>query len=122
MTLFDDLNEENFVLFASRNYNNTQCVSTEEFYEDLARIKYIKRLFNRYLENDDLQERLILNHLIIFYNVFGVKPSNRMLFYKIGKKYWSVLKTFLVYLNYVTDSDHVDILLDYNIIQVLRKL
>ena len=76
MHLFDELNEENFVLFASRNYNNPQCTSIDEFNDDLLRFKYLKRLFKRYIKDGDLQERLILNHLVVLYNVFGITAAN----------------------------------------------
>ena len=121
MQLFDELNSDNFVLFASRHYTNNQCVDVEEFYEDLQRFKYLKRLFSRY-EQGDLQERLILNHLIILYNVFGIKPANKMVFYKISKKHWPQLKTFLVFLNFLPEDEYVDVPLDQNIIEKLRKL
>ena len=70
--IFEDLTEENFLMYAMREYNNIQCTDVEEFYDDLKKIKYIKRLFNIYKNNGQLKERLILNHLIIFYNVFSV--------------------------------------------------
>jgi hypothetical protein len=121
MQLFDELNSDNFVLYASRNYNNNQCTDVEEFYEDLRRFKYLKRLFTRY-EQGDLQERLILNHIIVLNNVFGLKPANRMLFHKMEKRDWPALKTFLVFLNYLPEDERVDIPLDENIIQKLREL
>lgn len=121
MQLFDELNNDNFVLFASRHYNNNQCIDVEEFYEDLQRFKYLKRLFSRY-EQGDLQERLILNHLIVLYNVFGIKPANKMIFYKINEKQWPALKTFLVFLNFLPEDEYVDIPLDQDIIEKLRKL
>ena len=122
MSLFDDLNDENFVLFASKNYNNPQCTSIEEFYEDLFRFRHLKKLLKRYYQNDDLRERLILNHLIVIYNVFGIKAANRMIFFRMEKKHWSALKTFLVFLNYLEESEKVEIPLDTHIIQVLRNL
>lgn len=122
MQLFDDLNEDNFVLFASRNYDNPQCMSTEEFYHDLNRFKYLKRLLKRYTQNDDLQERLILNHLVVIYNVFGIEGANRMMFYKLEEEYWSSIKTFLIFLNYLRESDRVEIPLDQTIVQKLRNL
>lgn len=122
MQIFDKLNEENYLLFASKNYNNPQCTSIEEFYEDLQRIKYLKRLFSRYLKNKDLQERLIINHLVILYNVFGIQAANKMIFYKIDYEHQPILKTFLVYLNYIKESEYVDIPLDINVIRILRKL
>lgn len=122
MHLFDELNEENFVLFASRNYNNPQCTSIEEFNDDLLRFKYLKRLFKRYTKDGDLQERLILNHLIVLYNVFGITAANKMMFYKMEDEYWPIIKTFLVYLNYIKEKDLVEIPLDERIIDTLRKL
>lgn len=121
MELFNELNEDNFVLFASRNYNNHQCTEIEEFYEDLQRFKYLKRLFSRYTQGD-LQERLILNHLIVIYNVFGIKAANKMAFYKVEEKHWPALKTFLIYLNYLPEDKHVDVPLDEVIVEKLRTL
>ena len=122
MSLFDELIEENFILFASKHYNNPQCTSLEEFYEDLFRFKHLKKLLKRYLINDDLRERLILNHLIVIYNIFGIKAANRMIFFKFEKRYWPALKTFLIFLNYLEESELVDVQLDTKIIGVLRDL
>ena len=128
---FDDLNDDNFLMFAMREYNNMQCTDIEEFYDDLKKIKYIKRLFNVYKNNDQLKERLILNHLIIFYNVFTVQAGTRILFYKIEKDFWTILKTFLVYLDRMPDRiDSIrgeiilasDIQLDDGIISRLRSI
>ena len=98
---FDDLNEKNFLLFAMKEYNNPQCVEVEEFNDDLRRIKYIKRLFNQYHTENILKERLILNHVIVFFNVFSVRAATRILFYKIDEEFWPMLKTFLLYLSYM---------------------
>jgi len=122
MKIFEDITEENFDLFAAHYYDNPQCESADEFYDDLKRFKYLKRLFNRYLNYGDLQERLILNHLIVLYNVFGITPANQMMFHKMEVEYWSTLKTFLVYLNYIPLEDKVDIPLDQEIVEKLRKL
>ena len=122
MHLFDELNEENFVLFASRNYNNPQCTSIEEFNDDLLRFKYLKRLFKRYIKDGDLQERLILNHLVVLYNVFGIEAANKMMFHKMEDEYWPILKTFLVYLNYIKVSELVEIPLNDHIVKTLREL
>ena len=128
---FDDLNDDNFLMYAMREYNNMQCTDIEEFYDDLKKIKYIKRLFNVYKNNDQLKERLILNHLIIFYNVFTVHAGTRILFYKIEKDFWSILKTFLIYLDRMPDKiDSIrgeiirtsDIQLDEGIITRLRSI
>ena len=102
--IFDDLNDDNFLMFAMREYSNMQCTDIEEFYDDLKKIKYIKRLFNVYKNNGLLKERLILNHFIIFYNVFTVQAGTRILFYKIEKDFWPMLKTFLIYLDRMPDK------------------
>ena len=128
---FDDLNDDTFLMYAMREYNNMQCTDIEEFYDDLKKIKYIKRLFNSYRNNGQLKERLILNHLIIFYNVFTVQAGTRILFYKIEKDFWSILKTFLIYLDRMPDKiDSIrgeiirtsDIQLDDGIITRLRTI
>lgn len=125
------LTDKNFIMYAMKNYDNAQCVDVSEFYDDLKRINYIRRLFARYKNNSDLKERLILNHLIILYNVFPVESATNILFFKIERDYWSYLKTFLVYLNYMPERltflnnfeiITTDIPLDSYIIQVLREL
>ena len=102
--IFDDLNDDNFLMYAMKEYNDVQCTDIEEFYDDLKKIKYIKRLFNVYKNNGQLKERLILNHFIIFYNVFTVQAGTRILFYKIEKDFWPMLKTFLVFLDRMPDK------------------
>jgi len=129
--IFDDLNEENYSMYTMREYNNLQCTDIEEFYDDLKKIKYIKRLFNIYKNNGQLKERLILNHLIIFYNVFTVGAGTRILFYKIEKEFWPMLKTFLIFLDRMPDKiDSIrgitvrssDIQLDDGIVTRLRSI
>ena len=128
---FDDLNDDTFLMYTMREYNNMQCTDIEEFYDDLKKIKYIKRLFNSYKNNGQLKERLILNHFIIFYNVFTLQAGTRILFYKIEKDFWPMLKTFLVYLDRMPDKiDSIrgeiiltsDIQLDDGIITRLRTI
>jgi len=99
MNLFDDLNEKNYLHFAMKYYDNRQCTSIEEFNEDLNKIKYVKRLFNRFLETGELRTNLILNHLIVIYNVFENEAATRMLFFRVEKKFYSILKPFLIFLN-----------------------
>lgn len=96
----DDLNDENFMIFAIKAYNKPNCVMSE-FYEDLKRIKYVKRLFIKYHKNKEIKERLVINHLIVIYNVFGANSATRILFYKVDEKYHTILKTFLIFLNYM---------------------
>ena len=99
MNIFDDLNEKNYLHFAMKYYDNRQCTSIEEFNEDLNKIKYVKRLFNRFLETGELRTNLILNHLIVIYNVFENEAATRMLFFRVEKKFYSILKPFLIFLN-----------------------
>ncbi len=128
---FDDLTEENFLMFAMREYNNMQCTDIEEFHDDLKKIKYIKRLFNIYKNDGQLKERLILNHLIVFYNVFPAYAGTRILFYKIEEHFWSMLKTFLIFLDRMPDKIGLirgkeiistDIKLDVGIVTKLRTI
>ena len=128
---FDDLNEGNFVIYAMKEYMNPQCLDVQEFYDDLKKIKYLKRLFNQYKNDTTLKERLIFNHLIIFYNMFSTEAATRILFYKIEKEYWPILKTFLLYLNYMPEKIksirgetiyNSSIKLDEGIIGVLRAI
>ena len=91
------ITDETFLQVAMRNYDNSQCTSIAEFEEDLKRFAYLKKLFGRYKDNRDLKERLILNHLIILYNVFGL-VTTEMLFFKIDKQFWGTLATFLLFL------------------------
>lgn len=123
----DYLDDNNFVLFAAKHYDNPQCYDTEEFYDDLKRFKYLKRLFGKYEETGELRERLILNHLIILYNVFG-DITTKMLFYKLDG-YYSYLIPFLVLLHRLPDRIDVgkiiytsDIPMDMKIVEVLRKI
>ena len=128
---FDDLNEKNFLLIAMQHYDNPQCVEVEEFNDDLRKIKYIKRLFNQYFLGGELKERLLLNHIIVFFNVFQTKAATRILFFKLDEKFWPVLKTFLFYLKFMPEHKIesingkeiivTDILMDQGVIDSLRK-
>ena len=129
--IFDDLNDDNFLMYAMKEYNDIQCTDIEEFYDDLKKIKYIKRLFNIYKNNGQLKERLILNHLIVFYNVFPILAGTRILFYKIEKSFWPMLKTFLIFLDRMPETvDSIrgeiirasDIQLDDGVVTRLRTI
>ena len=93
-----------------------------EFYNDIKRFMYLKRLFNRYDKSNELSERLVLNHLIVIFNVFGIKPSLRMLEFHIDNKYWYILKPFLIYLNYIKNDEYTNIEMDKEIVGRLRKI
>ena len=101
--MFENLNEDNFILFAMKYYDNSQCLSEVEFHNDLKIIKYIKRLLNRYSKTGEIKERLMLNHLIMLSNVFPVPVLVRILFLKIPEEYWKELKTFLIFLKYMPE-------------------
>lgn len=120
--MFKFLNEENFIFYAANNYDNPQCLDIDEFYDDLARFKYLKRLFRKYQKSGIIQERLILNHIIVIYNVFGIEAANRMIFYKIEEEHYSVLKSFLIYLNYLKPNEYNNIKADEYVLNKLNKL
>ena len=105
--------------YAVKNYRNPNCVSVLEFLDDLKTIKYIKRLINKYSDQKDLKERLIMNHIISLSNVFGVEATINMLYYKIESRHHKILNAFFLYLNYV-DEKKLEIL-DLNLYQRLQK-
>ena len=128
---FSILNDKNYIMYAMRNYDNPQCEGIDEFNEDISKIKYIKRLFKRYTTTGELKERLILNHIIVFYNVFGIVPATRLLFYRIEQCDYELLKTFLVFLNIcpedekekeIPEVDLISISLNKDLIRILRKV
>ena len=128
---FDDINENNIELYCMKFYDNPQCIGTEDYRDDMKRFKYLKRLLNHYLTTHELKQRLILNHLIMIYNLFDNEAATRILFYKIDENSWQVLKPFLIYLkrmpivvrgiknNDIRDSD---ITLDQHVVKQLRCL
>jgi hypothetical protein len=123
----EKLNEGNFLIYAMHHYDNPQCHSLQEFEEDIKKFLYLKKLLSRYKNYDELRERLILNHIIVLYNIFG-DAATRMLFHKIDKSCWDVLVTFLVYLDRMPEELPEygiilsDIVLDETIISTLRKI
>src|SRR6056300_1618966 len=105
---FNELNEDNFLLFAIKNYCNPQAVTREDFNKDLNHFKYIKRLLKRYRSGSDLKVHLLLNHFIILYNVFG-DATTPMLFFKIEKEYWSYLKSFIMFLGKLPEYPQTEV-------------
>ena len=93
--MFKEITKDNWLLFAQQNYDNPTLEKEEEFYDDIKRFKYLKRLFRKYEIVGDIKIRLVLNHLVVLQNVFGVEVAVTLLLYKIDKKYWSILKTCL---------------------------
>jgi hypothetical protein len=122
--IFNELNEDNFLLFAIRYYENPQAVTKEDFEKDLNHFKYIKRLLKRYKKTGELKTHLILNHFIILYNIFG-EATTPMLFFKIEQDLWSSVKSFIIFLNrlseYPQSSIH-DIQVDINCLKELYKI
>ena len=100
--IFNELTDENFLLFAIKNYENPQAVTKEDFDKDLNHFKYIKRLLKRYKNTGQLKTHLLLNHFIILYNIFG-EATTPMLFFKIEKELWSSMKTFVIFLGKLPD-------------------
>jgi hypothetical protein len=128
--MFDDLNEDNFVMYAVKCYTSPNCLMSE-FDGDLKRTKYLKRLFRRYKATKVIKERLILNHIILLNNVFGLEATARILFFRIDEKDYDALKTFLVYLNLLPEvvkgirgktivTDVIPV--DMRIAEILRKI
>jgi hypothetical protein len=127
---FDDLNTTNFILFAAKCYDKPNVIMSE-FKDDMKRFNYLKRLFHKYRKDGDYREQLVLNHLVVLYNVFGPEPTTRMLFFKMSKEDYSTLKTYLLFLNIMpsvvkgirgSDIKSSDIEVDLKVAEVLRKI
>ena len=109
-------------MFAMKHYDNPQADGEEEFQEDIKRYKYLKRLLKKYHETGALKERLILNHIIVLTNVFGVEASGTLLLFKIEQKYWPVIKTFMVYLNMIREDELSNIGIDNRVWKTLQNI
>lgn len=124
--MFKELTDDNYFLFAAKYYDNPQCESEDEFEDDLKRVHYIKKLLNKYVNSGELKTRLILNHLTLLHNVFGIQPAARMLFFKLDEELYPALKTFLVFKysmpRFVNGIDTHHIMMDEEIINTLREL
>jgi hypothetical protein len=123
MSLFDKITAKNFTAYAMKHYDDPQCEDIEDFQEDLRRFRYLKRLLHRYHENGELRERLMLNHLICIFNVFGYDACMRMLEFKIkDNNYWSSIKTMLLFLGYIEEGWKTEIQIDEKLAERLRDL
>jgi hypothetical protein len=119
----DDSLEEDLVKFAAKHYYSPKGhIDPEEFYDDLKRFKYVKRLVNRYIETGRLTDRLLMNHIIIIFNVFGVYASLRIFGLKFNETHWSVIKPFLLYLNYISPNQMTDIKEDNKVMKILEEI
>jgi hypothetical protein len=122
--IFNELNEDNFLLFAIKNYENPQAVTKEDFDKDLNHFKYIKRLLKRYKNTGELKIPLLINHFIVLYNIFG-EAATPMLFFKIEKELWSTMKTFILFLNKIPEYPKCylhDIPVDLDCLKQLQKI
>jgi len=128
--MFEDLNNENFILYAMKAYDRPNCLMSE-FKEDMKKFNYLKRLFHKYRKAGELKEQLVLNHLVVIYNVFGPEAATRMLFYRMVKEDYVALKTYLIFLNAMpnvvkgirgVDIRSSDIEVDMTIADALRKI
>ena len=120
----DELNADNFLIFAIKNYENPQAVTREDFEKDLNHFRYIKRLLKRYKNSGELKTHLLINHFIILYNIFG-DAATPMFFYKIEDTLWSPVKTFIVFLNRLPEYPHTyihDIPLDDKCLEELERI
>ena len=123
MKLFEDLTEENFVLYGAKNYYNPICIDADEFYTDLKRFKYIKRLITRYNDTGDLAVNLILNHMVVIFNVFGNDAGLRMLDYKVmNEDNLKLLKPFLIYLKVIGNDKYTGTTMDFSVVEKLRDI
>lgn len=122
MQLVHELNDKNLLVYAAKHYNNPRCLDVKEFYTDLSHLKYIKKLFKKYQDRNILQERLLLNHLIIFHNMFYPEAATRMCFSRVNELSWPALKTFLLYLNYIPDGECINIPTDPYVDQTLQQI
>lgn len=114
--------ETELMKYAAQHYYTPRGIDVEEFYTDLKRFKYVKRLLNRYQECGNLSERLILNHLIIIFNVFGSEAGLKILNTKIDKELWHVLKPFLIFLNVIRNDEYTNITMDKFTVEKLREI
>ena len=120
--MFETITPANWIMFAMKYYDNPQADGEEEFYEDIKRFKYLKRLLKKYNETGNLKERLILNHIIVLQNVFGVDASGVLLFFKIDREYHSALKTFMLFLNMIPEGELTDITMDPYVWKTLEEI
>jgi hypothetical protein len=112
----------NFILFAAKHYRNPRCLDIKEFHSDLSHIKYVKRLLKKYIKTGVVQERLVLNHLIVFYNMFEIEAAHQMLFYRLDEELWPAAKTYLLFLNLMPEGKYPSVPTDLKIFSALKKL
>jgi hypothetical protein len=120
--MYENITTNNFVMYAIKHYDNPQCEGEKEFHDDMKRFKYIKRLFKKYTLGGQLKERLLLNHIIILRNLFGTEACVTLLLFKTQKEHLSILKSFLIFLNMITEDELTGIESDNYVLKTLRTL
>ena len=116
-----ELTEDNFIMYAMKYYDNPNCRGLDEFKDDLKKFSYVKRLLKKHKPGDGIKERLLINHIIVIYNLFGPTAAARLLFFKIEKIHWSKLKAFLIFLNRMPPDDMM-VEVDKIVLDSLRKI
>ena len=120
--MYEKITNDNIIMFAIKHYDNPQCEGEKEFYDDMKRFKYIKRLLRKHNDTGILKERLLLNHIIVLKNLFGAEACVTLLLFKIQKEYWETLKSFLLFLNIITENELSDVKENQEVLDILRKL
>jgi len=120
--MYEKITVDNIIMFAIKHYDNPQCEGEREFYDDMKRFKYIKRLLRKYKDTGVLKERLLLNHIIILNNLFGTEACVTLLLLKIQKEYWETLKSFLLYLNIIREDELNHVKENKEVLEILGKL
>ena len=120
--MYDKITSDNVIMFAIKHYDNPQCEGEREFYDDMKRFKYIKRLLRKYKDSNILKERLLLNHIIILNNLFGAEACVTLLLFKIQREYWGTLKSFLLFLNIIREDELQEVIEDKGVLGILEKL
>ena len=120
--MFEKITSENVMMFAIKYYDNPQCEGEKEFYDDMKKFKYIKRLLRKYDDSGVLKERLLLNHIIVLNNLFGPEACVTLLLFKVKKEYWDTLKSFLLYLNIIREDELQEVKENKDVLEILRKL
>ena len=120
--MYEKITSNNVIMFAIKHYDNPQCEGEKEFYDDMKKFKYIKRLLRKHKDTDVLKERLLLNHIIVLNNLFGAEACVILLLFKIQREYWETLKSFLLFLNIIRDDELKDVNENKKVSELLGRL
>ena len=120
--MYENITSENVMMFVIKHYDNPQCEGEKEFYDDMKRFKYIKRLLRKHKDTGVIKERLLLNHIIVLKNLFGAEACVTLLLFKIQKEYWETLKSFLLFLNMIREDELNNVIENKFVLEILRKL